>query len=230
MGFRNPATSATAVDTGHGQTDAGVRVYQDLSTPGVPRGVAEWRTGRMDRNATATLSGGGSGGSAFVLDGGAALGVAAPQLQLNVEGAAAGGYTPVARVTGGPLIVQGAITGAAPVDTASLDLDTTHGYWSGVSGRGVGWFIDAAGFVCLDGGFTNTVAFAAGTSSVLITTVPTPPKVNRWFHLPIYPTASVALVGVRTSGQVLIDQLGGAVPVSSFWDPSVIRFNPTATT
>lgn len=100
MGFRNPITSATAVDTGQGPKGAGVRLYQDTSNPAVPAGVAEWRTGLMDRNATATLSGGGSGGSVFALSGGSTQGVAAPEVRLDVEPMPAGGYGAVARIAG----------------------------------------------------------------------------------------------------------------------------------
>jgi hypothetical protein len=103
MGYRNPLTTAAAVDTGHGLADAGVRVYQDLSIPAVPKGVAEWRTGRMDPggNATAILSGGGSGGSSFVVQGGKTQTVQAPALDLNVEQLPGGGYGPVARLVTG---------------------------------------------------------------------------------------------------------------------------------
>lgn len=102
MGFRNPITTATAVDTGRGLSDAGVRLYEDTSVPSVPQGVAEWRTGLMDRNATVKLAGGGSGGSSWSLQGGSTEGTAAPEIDLNVEGLAAGGYGPVLRTkTGG---------------------------------------------------------------------------------------------------------------------------------
>lgn len=97
MGFRNPVTSATAVDTGAGGS-AGVRLYQGEAAPGVPQGIAEWRTGLMDRNATVTLSGG-TGGSNYRIDGGAAQGLSAPKIDLNVESAPAGGYRSVARIS-----------------------------------------------------------------------------------------------------------------------------------
>lgn len=110
MGFRNPVTSA--VDTGDGGI-AGVRLYQNRSNPAVPRGVAEWRTGYMGRNATVSLSGAISGGSAFVLDGGRYQGIDAPELQLNVESLPGGGYGPVARVSGAALSLDGGVTGLA---------------------------------------------------------------------------------------------------------------------
>lgn len=110
MGFRNPITSATSVDTGRGLANPGVRLYQDTSVPGVPRGIAEWRTGIMDRNATVTLSGGGSGGSSFVIDGGASAGgTNAPHLEFDVAGAPAGGYQSVLRIAGADVIDIGPV-------------------------------------------------------------------------------------------------------------------------
>jgi hypothetical protein len=101
MGFRNPITTAEVVDTGRGPSDAGVRLYQDTTIPAVPKGVAEWRTGQMDRNATVTLSGGGSGGSVWVFSGGNTEGVDAPEIDYNVEQLPAGGYIPVLRLKAG---------------------------------------------------------------------------------------------------------------------------------
>jgi hypothetical protein len=102
VGFRDPITSASDVDTGRGPSDAGVRIYQDTTVPAVPQGVAEWRTGQMARNATVRLAGGGSGGSAFTIDGGAPQpGQDAPQVRLNVESLPAGGYGPVLRLVAG---------------------------------------------------------------------------------------------------------------------------------
>lgn len=101
MGFRNPATTASAVDTGHGLANPGVRLFQDTSNPSVPQGIAEWRTGLMDRNARITLAGGSSGGSGYVIDGGAAVGVDAPKVELNVESGAGGGYVPILRLMAG---------------------------------------------------------------------------------------------------------------------------------
>jgi hypothetical protein len=109
MGFRDPITTASDVDTGRGPSDAGVRLYQDTSVPAVPIGVAEWRTGQMARNATAKLSGGGSGGSSFSIDGGASLaGLDAPRLNLNVEALPAGGYGSIARLRAETLDLGGA--------------------------------------------------------------------------------------------------------------------------
>lgn len=99
MTFRDPITSAEAIDTGRGPSDAGVRLYQDTTVPAVPVGVAEWRTGQMTRNATAKLAGGGSGGSAFTIDGGTALpGADAGALVLAAEQLPGGAYGPTARL------------------------------------------------------------------------------------------------------------------------------------
>jgi hypothetical protein len=99
MGFRNPITTASAVDTGQGG-NAGVRLYQGLAAPGVPQGIAEWRTGLMAKNATAILSGGGSGGSSLVIYGGqpGAVALDAPTLELDVLSAPLGGYESVAKI------------------------------------------------------------------------------------------------------------------------------------
>jgi hypothetical protein len=101
MGFRDPLTTADAIDTGHGSQDAGVRLYQDLTVPGNPVGVAEWRTGSMDSNATITLTGAGSGGSSYAIDGGTTQLVDAPEVDLNVEEQPDGSLTPVLRLKAG---------------------------------------------------------------------------------------------------------------------------------
>jgi hypothetical protein len=127
VGFRDPITSATAVDTGRGPSDAGVRLYQDTTVPAVPIGVAEWRTGQMTRNATAKLSGGGSGGSVFALSGGNTQATDAPELDLNVEQLPGGGYAPVLRLRagaaqGGRIVPDVALD--APVPMTALPLGT----------------------------------------------------------------------------------------------------------
>lgn len=134
MGFRDPITTAEAVDTGTGVANPGVRVYEK-TTP-VPQGVVEWRTGAMDPggNATAALSGGGSGGSAFAIRGGATELVTAPEIDLNVESLAAGGYGPVARLvthsgqafTDAPLIGPDTKWTALPLAAAFAAFDTNN--------------------------------------------------------------------------------------------------------
>jgi hypothetical protein len=161
MGFRNPITSAEAVDTGHGVADAGVRLYQDTSTP-VPRGIAEWRTGQMQRNATISLSGGGSGGSSYVIDGGSDNAVDAPTVQLNVEGLGAGGYGPVARLTNASrLQLPGDQTVALALNVNGIYAAAPAPTFSGVFAE-----VRDGDAVTLRGGVTNGVSpFSAGAGS-----------------------------------------------------------------
>lgn len=168
MGYRDPITTADAVDTGHGLANAGVRLYQDLSTPSVPRGVAEWRTGLMTRNATATLSGGASGGSAFTIDGGMdASGTNAPAIDLSSESAPGGGYRSVFRIRNAAVIDLGPVAqlyatstqnfGAAGWQTLTLagSSQDTAGGWSATpstGGRGPDrYVIQSAGDYALEG-------------------------------------------------------------------------------
>jgi hypothetical protein len=143
MGFRDPITTIAAVDTGADANGAGARLYQDLSNPAVPQGVAEWRTGFMARNATARLSGGGSGGSAFTLDGGRSQGIDAPSLSLNVESAPTSGYRPIARFSGVP-------RGIEILDSRALTLNTFIQPYGGASSAPT-VERDAAGWVHLSG-------------------------------------------------------------------------------
>lgn len=97
MGYRNPVTSATAVDTG--RNAPGVRIYASGTNPA--SGVVEWSAGGAGpARATFTSSDTGSGGSAFTLDPGQDNGVQAATLALNVEGKGTGGYQSVGRLTG----------------------------------------------------------------------------------------------------------------------------------
>lgn len=90
MGFRNPATSASAVNTGAGRVP-GVKVY---SQPGNPAsGVVEWDAYTAQALATLTSSMTGSGGTNWLL---ALLG--GPQLGLNIEQQAGGGYLNALRI------------------------------------------------------------------------------------------------------------------------------------
>lgn len=158
MGYRNPITSAAAVDTGRGPSDAGVRLYQDTSVPAVPQGVAEWRTGTMDRNATVKLAGGGSGGSAFILDGGATELIDAPRIGLDVEtlpGPGAG-YGPVLRLiansTEGGQIMQDVATNLLRPRTApGYPNPTFFGPFGASSYDDAYYELDADGYVNLGG-------------------------------------------------------------------------------
>lgn len=189
MGFRNPITTAAAIDTGHGQADAGVRLYQDLSNPAVPQGVAEWRTGLMARNATAKLSGGASGGSAFTLDGGQSSdGTNAPTLGLDVESAPTGGYRPVLRLTagaGGAIIADTALTPLAGPTALTINgtffakYDTTPGE-TGSYRNPCAWKL-ASGLVVVGGlALANSVSFSFGTTIVTLPAGMRPAKVLRF--------------------------------------------------
>lgn len=110
MGFRNPATTAAAVDTG--SSAPGVRIYAQGSNPA--SGIVEWHAGGASpAQATFTASDTGSGGSSFALHGGDDLGVTAPMLALNVEELGPpGAHGPVARLTagaGGQIILDGLV-------------------------------------------------------------------------------------------------------------------------
>jgi hypothetical protein len=125
VGFRNPATTATAIDTGRGNLAApSFRAYQDVSNPAVPRGIAEWATGLMDRNAQIYLSGG-SGNSTFTIDGGATAGKDAPTIGLAVQEAPTSGKESVAFVTGDRLDLSGV--------TKLGNLARFAGSWNGTS-------------------------------------------------------------------------------------------------
>jgi len=91
VGFRNPATSADAVDTGQGGS-FGVRLYQRPGNPG--SGVAQWNAGGSSATAELLSSATGSGGAFwdFSLAGG-------PTLELALREAAAGGYESHASVS-----------------------------------------------------------------------------------------------------------------------------------
>lgn len=142
MGYRNPATSAVAVDTAGGRLgQPSARMYGRQIAPNVFQGVAEWFDGVA--TASATLTGGGvgdSGGNVFAIKGGSALGVTAPELQLSIVNVGAGGYAPEARVKGAGLVIEGTGTrlgglvplvgacGAVSAATnASAQVTVTHG-------------------------------------------------------------------------------------------------------
>lgn len=147
MGFRNPIASAQAVDTGRGLADPGVRIYEDTSVPAVPQGVVEWRTGLMTTNATARLSGGGSGGSAFAIAGGATEGVSAPEIDLNIEGLPAGGYGPKARISV-PWELVVASTELTPVSPYFTQFEATEtNYYHARYAKGADGFVTVWGRV-----------------------------------------------------------------------------------
>lgn len=236
MGFRNPLTSATAVDTGQ-PTSAGVRTYQQATSTGT-RGVVEFRDGitgdapsRLTAQANLVPQGGGgytAQGGFLELAAGSWNGVTGPALTLAVEENPTGGYRSQARLSG-PLAVAGRVTSAPPVKAEMSALTLNTPTYAAAGGRSAGAYIDAAGFVQLDALINNASALAQGTGGQIIGNVPSPmaPAGNRWFLVPIYPAAAVALIGVRAAGTIVLDLvIAGAVAASSFFDLSVIRYNP----
>lgn len=107
MGFRNPITTAKAVDTGQ-PSGAGVRIYQ-APTQYSTTGIVEFRDGVGDSPsqilATANLTPQGGGGyteqgGGLGIHAGSWNGLQGPGIDLNVEGAPAGGYQAAAYLRG----------------------------------------------------------------------------------------------------------------------------------
>lgn len=96
MGFRNPITSAVALDTG--ATAPGVKVYANNSNPG--SGVVEWDAYTAKVTGSLTSSQTGSGGSYFTLG----MNNNGPSLAMNIEGQPAGGTASVLRLTADRII------------------------------------------------------------------------------------------------------------------------------
>jgi hypothetical protein len=67
-----------------------VRLYQDTTVPAVPSASPSGAPGRWSATPPITLSGGGSGGSSFAIDGGATQPGRRPEVDLNVEALPAG--------------------------------------------------------------------------------------------------------------------------------------------
>lgn len=118
MGFRNPITSAAAVDTGQ-PAGAGARVYQGADSTGV-FGVVEFRDG-IAGDAPAQLVGranmvpqGGGGytqqGGGMALRAGSYNGVSGPEWDVQVEGDPAGGYRGAARLSGAAYVDLGVLS------------------------------------------------------------------------------------------------------------------------
>jgi len=106
MGFRNPVTSASVVDTGSSPTGAGARLYQLVDDQGT-RGVLELRDGiagdtpaGVDAVAVLTPVDGGyvAQGSSTTVKGLGTNGLDAAYLELTTEAKAAGGYQSAARL------------------------------------------------------------------------------------------------------------------------------------
>jgi hypothetical protein len=130
MGFRNPNTSATAVETG--AAAPGVRVYASGNNPS--SGVVEWHAGAATVRGTLTASDTGSGGYAFTLGGGARLGLNTEEIP------GGGGYRSVFRATAeyvdlGPvaklrqLVGSGSYpAGYGTISFGTADVDTYGGF------------------------------------------------------------------------------------------------------
>lgn len=96
MGFRNPARSAIAVDTGAGAIP-GVKVYSDGGNPGM--GVVEWDTYLSRVLALLSSSESSAGGSVYSIQLNDPHMNPGPSLTLAIEELAAGGYGPAIRVS-----------------------------------------------------------------------------------------------------------------------------------
>lgn len=127
MGFKNPLTSATVVDTGDG-APAGVRIYQSTDGRGNPQGVIELDDGVAgDAPSTITVTSfGGLGGGSLAIKTGTFGGVAGPELDLYVD-QGSGLATASLTAAGGMLLNGESIPAAAP---AAFNLprsgNTTH--------------------------------------------------------------------------------------------------------
>lgn len=137
MGFRNPVTTVTDVDTRITPAGAGVRVYEDNTDPAQPRGVVEFRTGfGTDLPATITQHAvanqraeNASDTGGLRLDGGSYNASTAPVLDLMSVNNGDGTYSSRAALTGGALTLDrpATSTGAAEQWT---DLPFIAGAWA----------------------------------------------------------------------------------------------------
>lgn len=128
MGFRNKLTTVSGVDTGPSVTGPGVRLYQQGTGYGAV-GVLEMRDGLGNPPATLTsrayVSQQPDGsvteqGGITALRGGDHNGTTGPELDLIVQGAAAGGYEAIARlVNAARLEVPQLVPTAAPAETVN---------------------------------------------------------------------------------------------------------------
>jgi hypothetical protein len=113
MGFRNPITSADAVDTGQ-PAGAGVRIYQAETAYGTT-GIIELRDGivgdtpsTISSSANLVPQGGGytAQGGGLSVGAGSWNGVSGPQLGLSVVADPGGGYMAEARLRNAGLIIE----------------------------------------------------------------------------------------------------------------------------
>lgn len=231
MGFRNPATSAEAVDTGASPTGPGVRVYQDTAGPlSFPRGVVEFRDGiagdghaTLTRTVNATDTGGGvlaAVGGTFALDGGTLNGVPAGALRLVVEEDPAGGFRTVAELAADRIRTAGPVTSGSTLPRSAI-LGAYAAGWSKYSTANPAntTWQDAAllrlpdAMVKLQGMFQYTAAAGAG---MLIGTLPPewrPTTLNRKDYVAAIVLGDVArFVSIQAGGGMF---LRGALPAGA---------------
>lgn len=117
MGFRNPLSTASAVDTRTAAGGAGVRAYQQ-TTGTLSYGVLEYLTGvtGVDPATLALLATGveAGGPTSFELTGAGHHSVTGPKLALKVE-QSAGSYLSRASVAATEVILGGKVTGSSTV-------------------------------------------------------------------------------------------------------------------
>lgn len=228
MGFRDALTSATDVDTTGPLSGAGARLYEATDANGLPYGVLEFSDGvfgdtpaRLIGRATFNPRSvaGTQGGGAYLL-GGSYNGVTAPELDLTVEdiSAGAGNWQPVARITA-PL--------TTPPPRVNTPLTVAPG-WTQTTPLGA--YIDATGYVCLNGIFANNAAFTPAGNTVFTAALPPAlrPVSNKFFTITPHTSAVVVHCSIRTDGTFVLDTASGQVPAGSFFDLGPLRFHPTA--
>lgn len=227
MGFRTPLT---AVNTGQ-PAGAGAKVYQGSDATGV-YGVLEFRDGiagdtpaQVTGRANLVPQGGGvytAQGGSLALKAGSYNGVTGPELDLLVEEAPAGGYQATARLVGAPLITP------PPRQAQALTLDAG---WTAVAGASCQAMVDAAGYVCLAGLFTNNNAFTPSGQIPFTTVLPVAlrPAGNRFFVVTTRNTTAVLFCSVRTDGRFYVDGTTTALAANSTFVLDQIRYHPTAT-
>lgn len=179
MGFRNPATSATAVDTGLGVIP-GVKVYSDKSNPGA--GVVEWDAYTARATSRLTSSQTGSGGTKWVDQ----L-VNGPSIEKNIEADPGGGYVNVLRLkaAGGRIVPDAALDPVVPMTGLPLNATFFSKYdaSAGETGsyRNPYFWRPADGLVVVTGlVLVNSTAFGLG---VTVGTLPAgcrPAKIERF--------------------------------------------------
>jgi hypothetical protein len=195
MGFRNPITSAGAVDTRPGVGAAGVKVAGASTT---------WYDG-YGGSATALLTtppGGGSGGDSFTLSGPKRFTGNSAAVVLGEEGIPAGGYRTAARILGDVLSVPAAL------DLPAVTLTPTANYKAtGTSTGGTPGGDQLGDLIVLRGALTNAVPYtgAAGTT-YQVGSIPAAlaPATSRYFIVAL-------ATGTAFSYATLIVAPGGAI-------------------